>query len=116
VLFTKRLRDGIVRGRITCTVRIWKWPHVTLHGRYRLDRGYVEVDAIREIALSDIDDELGRRCGFQDAEDLLKVAKHGRGELVYLIDFHYVEGEGSAMRTEARAYRRAGGPRVKRLI
>jgi hypothetical protein len=116
VLFTKRLRDDIIRGRITCTVRIWKWSHVTLHGRYAMGRGYVEVDSIREIALSDIDDDLGRRCGFKDAGDLLKVAQHGRGELVYLIDFHYVEGRRPQMPIGRGARRRVSRSRVKRLV
>lgn len=115
MLFTKRLRDGVVSGRITCTVRIWKWPHVTLHGRYKLGSGYVEVDAIKQIAPTDITDELGRRCGFKGAQDLLKVAKHGRGECVYLIDFHYVEGKRPVTHAGGTG-RRASRPRVKRLL
>lgn len=115
MLFTKRLRQGIVQGRITCTVRIWQWPHVKLHGRYRLGRGYVEVDAIRQIAPSDINDKLGRRCGFGSAQELLKVAKHGRGQIVYLIDFHYVEGKRPETRIGVRTVRRTN-QRVKRLL
>jgi hypothetical protein len=116
MLFTKRLHDGIVRGLVTCTVRIWKWPHVTLHGRYRLGSGYVEVDAMKEIALSDINDNLARRCGFKGTMDLLKVAQHGRGQLVYLIDFHYVEGKRPETRTGSGGGRRASRSRVKRLL
>jgi hypothetical protein len=47
------------------------------------------VEKIREISLSDITPQLARRSGFEGVVDLLKVAKHGPGTHVYLIDFHY---------------------------
>ena len=87
--FTKRLREPIMRGEITCSIRIWRRPHVKVGGCYALGPGHVEVTAIREIALGDITPELARRSGFQGVVDLLKVAKHGAGERVYLIDFEY---------------------------
>jgi hypothetical protein len=46
VLFTKRLRDRIRRGEITCSVRIWMRPHVKVGGRYRMDESEIEVEAI----------------------------------------------------------------------
>jgi len=87
--FTKRLREPIMRGEVTCSVRIWQRPHVKVGGRYSLGPGFVEVKSIRQITLSDITPELARRSGFAGVVDLLKVAKHGRGENVYLIDFRY---------------------------
>ena len=42
--FTKRLRDGVRRGEITCSVRIWTRPHVRVGGRYRMEEGEIEVD------------------------------------------------------------------------
>jgi hypothetical protein len=42
------------------------------------------------IALADITPELAVASGFKGVVDLLKVAKHGRGENVYLVRFHYV--------------------------
>jgi hypothetical protein len=89
VTFTKRLREPIMRGEVTCSVRIWQRAHVKVGGRYALGPGFVEVTAMRQIALSDITPELARRSGFAGVVDLLKVAKHGPGENVYLIDFHY---------------------------
>lgn len=89
MMFTKRLRTGIMRGDITCTVRIWHSPRVKVGGRYALGSGVVEVQSIREISLSDLTPALARRSGFQGVVDLLKVAKHGRGERVFLIDFEY---------------------------
>ena len=45
--------------------------------------------SIRRIELPDITPALARRSGFAGVVDLLKVAKHGRGENVYLIEFVY---------------------------
>ena len=90
--FTRRLREPIMRGEITCTVRIWRRLHVKVGGRYGLGPGAVEVTKIREIGLADITPELARRSGFAGVVDLLKTAKHGPGEAVYLIDFEYRDG------------------------
>ena len=87
--FTKRLREPIMRGEITCSVRIWQRPHVKVGGRYGLGSGFIEVTSIRRIALSDITPELARRSGFPGVVALMKVAKHGPGENVYLIEFMY---------------------------
>jgi hypothetical protein len=87
--FTKRLHAPIMAGEITCSVRIWRRPHVKVGGVYRLGPGSVEVTALREIALSDVTPALARRSGFAGLVDLLKVAKHGAGERVFLVDFQY---------------------------
>ena len=90
MVFAKRLRDGVRRGEITCSVRIWMRPHVKVGSRYRMEEGEIEVDSIKPIGLPDITGELARESGFLGVVDLLKVAKHGRGENIYLIRFHYV--------------------------
>jgi hypothetical protein len=90
MLFAKRLRDGIRRGEITCTVRIWTRPHVKVGGRYRMEEGEIEVDSIEPIGMPDITPELARASGFLGVLDLLKVAKHGRGDRIFLIRFHYL--------------------------
>jgi hypothetical protein len=87
--FTRRLREPIMRGEVSCSVRIWQRPHVKAGGRYRLGRGHIVVTSIRQIALSDITPALARRSGFAGVVDLLKVAKHGPGENVYLVEFEY---------------------------
>ena len=89
MMFTKRLREPVIRGEITCSVRIWQRPHVKVGGRYPLGDGAIEVTSIREIGLADISPELARRSGFQGVVDLLKTAKHGPGERVYLVQFEY---------------------------
>lgn len=90
MLFAKGLREGIRRGEITCSVRIWMRPHVVVGNRYRMDEGEIEVDSILPITYADITPVLARASGFKGVVDLLKVAKHGRGENVYLVRFHYV--------------------------
>src|SRR5271154_4101777 len=90
MMFAKRLREGVRRGEITCSVRIWMRPHVKVGGRYRMDEGEIEVDSIETIGFPDITPELARESGFLGVLDLLKIAKHGRGENIYLVRFHYV--------------------------
>jgi len=90
MVFKKELREGVRRGRIRCSVRIWQRPHVKAGGRYPMDEGHIVVDSIEEIEMDDIDDDLARESGFAGVEDLLQTAKHGPGENVYLIRFHYL--------------------------
>jgi hypothetical protein len=94
MVFTKRLREGIRRGRIRCTVRIWTRPHVKVGGRYAMDDGQIVVDSIVPIRMKDITRELARESGFSSVKDLLEIAKHGRGDNVYLIRFHYLPAGG----------------------
>lgn len=94
MLFAKQLRERIRRGEITCSVRIWMQPRVKVGGRYRMERGVVEVTAIRPITREDVTSELARRSGFKGIVDLLKVAQHGNGRNIYLVDFRYREGRG----------------------
>jgi len=88
-MFAKRLREPVMRGEVTCSVRIWQRPHVRVGGRYPLGPGAIEVTAIREIGMGDITPDLARRSGFLGVVDLLKVAKHGPGERVFLVEFEY---------------------------
>ena len=84
-------------------------PHVKVGGRYRMEEGEIEVDAILPIEMADITPELARASGFKGVVDLLKVAKHGRGERVYLIRFHYIApGGGDRDRLQRRQKARAG--------
>ena len=89
-MFSKPLREGIRRGRIRCSVRIWTRPHVRVGGRYRMDDGHIVVDSITPITVDDITGDLARESGFANVDDLLRVARHGRGDNVYLIRFHYL--------------------------
>lgn len=87
--FARRLREPVMAGEVTCSVRIWQSPRVKVGGRYRLGPGFVEVTSLKEIELADITPGLARRSGFNGLVDLLKVAKHGPGERVFLVEFEY---------------------------
>jgi hypothetical protein len=104
--FTKRLREPIMRGEVTCSIRIWQRPHVKIGGHYRLGQGFIEVTSIRRITLADITPALARLSGFAGLIDLLKVAKHGPGENVYLIEFEYHAGATPGRRSIARSNQR----------
>jgi hypothetical protein len=88
--FTKRLRQGVRDGSITCSVRIWQRPQVKVGGIHAMEEGQILVESIREIALEDVTGDLARRSGFLGVVDLLKVAKHGPGEKVYLVEFEFI--------------------------
>jgi hypothetical protein len=90
MLFVKYLRDGVRSGAITASVRIWHRPRVTAGKRYPMEEGQIEVDSIVPITLDDVTPDLARACGFATVADLMKVARHGSGEQVYLVRFHYV--------------------------
>src|SRR5471032_1795233 len=90
MVFTKRLREGVRSGEITCSVRIWMRPHVIVGNRYRMEEGEIEIDSIQPIGLPDITPQLARASGFLGILDLLKVAKHGSGDRIYLVRFHYI--------------------------
>ena len=55
-----------------------------------MEEGEIQVDSIQAIGFPDISPEVARESGFLGVLDLLKVAKHGRGDNIYLIRFHYV--------------------------
>ena len=89
--FTKAIRDRVRSGEVTCSVRIWKQPRVKVGGRYALPPGEIVVESLLEISLEDVTPDLARRSGFKGVVDLLKIAKHGRGRHVFLVEFRYAE-------------------------
>lgn len=115
MVFTKRLREGVRRGRITCSVRIWKGLHVKVGGRYPMEDGHIVVDSIASIEKSDITDELARESGFNSAEDLLGTASHGGGNNVYLIRFHYLPPGAWDVQPASAASREDGSTLLQRI-
>ena len=111
--FTRRLRPGVLRGDITCSIRIWQSPRVKVGKRYECTGiGQIQIDSIREIALSDITPALARESGFDGVVDLLKIAKHGSGRHVYLVRFHTV----AAGKAKAAARKPANGEQQRKRI
>ena len=62
--FTKSLRERVRTGEVTCSIRIWQRPRVTVGRSYSRSPGRIVVDKLKEIGLSDITPELPRRSGF----------------------------------------------------
>jgi len=55
-----------------------------------MDEGHIVVDSIAPIAITDVTNDLARESGFESVDDLLRIARHGSGDNVYLIRFHYM--------------------------
>lgn len=90
MVFTKQLREGVRRGRIRCSVRIWQKAHVKVGGRYPMDDGHILVESIERIRRADITRELARESGFDTVKDLLEIARHGPGRTIFLVRFRYL--------------------------
>ena len=102
MVFKKELREGVRRGRIRSSIRIWQRPHVKQGGRYPMDDGAVVVDSIDEISLEDVTESLARESGFPSVDALLATARHGPGDRVFLVRFHYLPPGGWDRATEGR--------------
>lgn len=55
-----------------------------------MDEGHIVVDSIVPITLDEVTHDLARESGFESVEDLLKVARHGKGDNIYLVRFRYL--------------------------
>jgi hypothetical protein len=55
-----------------------------------MDEGHIVVDSIAPMTITDVTDDLARESGFESVDDVLRVARHGSGDNVYLIRFHYL--------------------------
>jgi hypothetical protein len=85
------IRERIAKGEITETVRVWLRPRAKVGGRYAMESGSIEVTSVTEVAPERITDALSRRLGFKTAEEMMKVARHGAGDRVFLVRFVYHE-------------------------
>lgn len=88
--FARSLRERVRSGEITSSVRIWLTPRVRIGGRYPLLDGFVEVTRLREVDLDDLTEAMALEGGFDSLEALMKTARHGRGERVFLVNFVFV--------------------------
>jgi hypothetical protein len=102
VQFSKELRAEVLSGDITLTFRLWRTPKVKVGGRYPVGSGFVEVDSVEMVPFASIDDEDLRQTGETDRESLRRRAAHAGpvddGTLLYRIEFHVLEEEGSQPR------------------
>jgi hypothetical protein len=97
VEFSRELRNDVLAGDITLSVRLWKRPQVKEGGRYRVGLGQIEVDAINLVPFAEITTPDVREAGESDRETLRRRAAHAgpinEDTLVYRIEFHAVPVE-----------------------
>jgi hypothetical protein len=94
VEFSRELRNDVLAGDITLSVRLWTRARVKEGGRYRVGLGEIEVDAIELVPFAAIGSADVRRAGEPDRETLRRRAAHAgpidEDTLVYRIEFHAV--------------------------
>ncbi len=92
--FSRELRNDVLAGDITLSVRLWQRPRVKEGGRYRVGLGEIEIDAIELVPFGSITAADVRRAGEPDRETLRRRAAHAgpidEDTLVYRISFHAV--------------------------
>lgn len=92
--FSRDLRDAVIAGDITLSIRLWQRPKVKLGGRYPVGPAVIEVDSIELVPFGSIRAEDVRLAGERDLEALRRRAAHAgpidADTLVYRIEFHLV--------------------------
>ena len=92
--FSRELRNDVLAGDITLSVRLWQRRRVKPGGRYRVGLGEIEVDAVELVPFAAITAEDVRRAGEADRETLRRRAAHAGpiddDTLVYRIELHVV--------------------------
>ena len=95
--FSPDLRDGVISGAITCSVRLWSRAQVKVGGRYAVGPAHIEVDAIELVPFSAVTRADVRRSGEKDRETLRRRAAHAGpiddDTLVHRIEFHLVRDD-----------------------
>ncbi len=93
--FSRELRNDVLAGDITLSIRLWKQPRVRPGGRYRVGPGEIQVDAIELVRFAAVTAADVRRAGEPDRETLRQRAAHvgpiDEDTLVYRVEFHPVQ-------------------------
>ena len=74
--FSPELRNDVLGGDITLSVRLWRRPQVRSGGRYRVGLGEIEVDSIELVPFAAITKKDIHRAGEPDRETLRRRAAH----------------------------------------
>jgi hypothetical protein len=95
VEFSRELRDAVIGGDITVSIRLWRRAKVKVGGRYPVGPAVIEVDSMELVPFGSIGAEDVRRAGELDLESLRRRAAHA-GPIaadtpVYRIEFHVVD-------------------------
>jgi hypothetical protein len=86
-----------------------------------MDDGHVVVESITPIRMADITQDLARESGFDNVDNLLRIAKHGPGDKVFLIRFHYLPPGGwdtpvAGIAAGSRRYKQCRGGGNQRML
>jgi hypothetical protein len=94
MMFSPELREGVARGDITVSIRLWQRAKVRAGGRYSTCGVVIEVDTIELLPFSAIGPPDLARSGEDDLESLRQRAAHAGpiddDTLVYRVEFHVV--------------------------
>jgi hypothetical protein len=97
VEFSPELRDGVLGGDVSVSIRLWKTPRVRQGRRYRVGVGQVEIDGIELIRFEEVSTQDVRRSGERDLAALRLRAAHSGpiddDTLVYRVVFHAVRSD-----------------------
>lgn len=101
MLFPRPLLARIARREVTLAFRRWRRPSVRTGGRLRTPVGELAIEAVEEVAATDIQAAEARAAGFPNREALL--AKLGAGEgILYRVRFRFAgEDPRKALAAEA---------------
>jgi hypothetical protein len=105
--FSPELRDDVLAGDITLSVRLWQRPKVKEGGRYRVGPGQIQVDSVEIVPFAAITARDVRHAGEADRETLRRRAAHAgpidEDTLVYRIEFHAISpGAEAGFSTDVR--------------
>jgi hypothetical protein len=93
-MFSPGLREAVVAGDITVSVRLWSRSKVREGGRYTNHGFTIEVDSVELLPFSEITADDVARSGETDLEALRRRAAHAGpindDTLVYRVEFHVV--------------------------
>jgi hypothetical protein len=94
VRFSPDLREGVARGDITLSIRLWQRPKLRVGRRYESNGFQIEIDSVEVLPFSAVTADDVSRSGESDRELLRKRAAHAgpvdEHTLVYRIEFHVV--------------------------
>jgi hypothetical protein len=95
VNFSHDLRDAVIAGDITLSIRLWQRPKVKVGGRYAVGPAVIEVESIELVPFGSIRAEDVRLAGEPDLESIRRRAAHAgpidATTLVHRVEFHLVD-------------------------
>jgi hypothetical protein len=95
VEFSRDLREAVIAGDVSVSIRLWQRPKVRVGGRYPVGPAVIEVDSMEVVPFGSVTAADVRRTGEKDLESLRQRVAHAGpiddSTLVYRIEFHLVD-------------------------